>query len=1168
MKLEDLTPETLVTGITPGTAVKVVATMPHGPDAVTLVYSYGDNQLDQTVLTREDEPRLAIAEDTSYSFTADPEEFKLAAEAMRIRMAASFDPMPAINTSSLEPLPHQIQAVYGHMLARHTPLRFLLADDPGAGKTIMAGLYIKELKLRGDLNRCLIVAPGALVEQWQDELLEKFGLSFEILTRERAEAINDGTVFDHCPLLIARMDQVKRPPFIEQLQDASWDLAVVDEAHRMSARMSAGKVERTGRYRLGEVLSTTARHFLLMTATPHAGKEEDFQLFLRLLDRDRFEGGYDAKVHNRADTTGLMRRMVKEDLLTFEGKPLFPERRASTISYELSPPEQDLYEAVTDYVRHEMNQADKLKHAGDTRRGNTVGFALTILQRRLASSPQAILRSLERRRDRLDGRRREMQQALDNANGFGTEFTTDVGDPDDLDDQLPGAELEKLEDEVVDAATAARTIPELDKEIESLHGLVRQARDVFAAKVDRKWQELAALLDSEHIRDPRGEPRKLIVFTEHRDTLNYLVEQIRNRIGQDEAVVSIHGGMARDIRRTTTEVFTQDRRCRVLVATDAAGEGLNLQRANLMVNYDLPWNPNKIEQRFGRIHRIGQSEVCHLWNLVAPDTREGQVFQTLLAKVQQQQKAYEGRVFDVLGEAFQETPLRSLLMQAIRYGEQPEVRSRLEQVIDEQVGEGLAELLEERSAQHDKLADADVAELRRRMDEARARRLQPHYVRQFFLEAFARLRGRISERETGRYEVTRVPARVRDHFRGARPGRRLPERYVRVVFDRDLVRGTAERKPADLLAPGHPLLDAVVDIVTEDYGPLLREGTLLVDDTPAGADPQARPRLLVALLQEITDSADPPRTVSKRFDFVELDADGSGSTAGEARYLDYRAPQDEEYAAALGLAQEPWLQSGVEQLALSWSVQHTLPQHREEIESDVTANVRHVRKLVEERLTGQINHWDTRYLELTTREAEGKPVKESPDYARRTASELEKRLDARLLELDREQRLNTRSPLIAGAVLVVPRSTLDRMLGRPARPDRYADDTRETDERAVAAVLRAERLLGRDPEEMPHSNPGFDIRSRTADDRWVYLEVKGRRTGATAFWVTRTEALKGKNLAADFRLALVEVHPDGPDADRVRYTVDPFKDFNPGDFRLTGMEGDWAVEWARGGDPV
>ena len=484
-----------------------------------------------------------------------------------------------MHTSDLEPLPHQIQAVYGELLDR-TPLRFLLADDPGAGKTIMAGLYIKELMLRGDLERCLVVAPGGLVDQWQDELKEKFGLGFEQLTRQLADSQPDGQVFTRNPLLIARMDQLSRADDLRaHLDRADWDLVIVDEAHRMSAHYFGNELKKTKRYQLGELLGRHARHLLLMTATPHAGKEEDFQLFLALLDTDRFEGRFRDSVH-AVDTEGLMRRMVKEDLKTFDGTPLFPERRAYTVSYELSRGEQDLYEAVTQYVREEMNRADRLRQEGDKKRSFTVGFALTVLQRRLASSPEAILKSLERRRRRLERRRHEVRYGdhttadKDLARQLNELLGRDLPEEaEDLDD-LPSGEAEEVESEVADAATAAKTVAELDKEIAILTDLEELARRVRHQGTDKKWTELRGLLtDNQLITDTAGSVRKIIIYTEHRDTLDYLADRIRGLLGRPEAVPVIHGGIRREERRKAMELFAQDPGTRVLVATDAAGEG-------------------------------------------------------------------------------------------------------------------------------------------------------------------------------------------------------------------------------------------------------------------------------------------------------------------------------------------------------------------------------------------------------------------------------------------------------------------------------------------------------------------------------------------------------------------------------------------------------------------
>ncbi|MBU6346964.1 MAG: DEAD/DEAH box helicase, partial [Cyanobacteria bacterium REEB494] len=609
-----------------------------------------------------------------------------------INLAYLFDPLLAVHTSLVEPLPHQITAVYSEMLNRQ-PLRFLLADDPGAGKTIMAGLLIRELLIRGDLARCLIVCPGSLAVQWQDELHHKFHLHFQILTNERIEAAITGNALDEMNLVIARLDKLSRNDDLQKkLQHTDWDLVICDEAHKMSASFFGGEIRETKRYKLGKLLSTLTRHFLLMTATPHNGKEEDFQLFLALLDGDRFEGRFRDGVHV-SDTSDLMRRMVKEELLKFDGKPLFPERIAHTVSYPLSDQEALLYSKVTDYVREEFNRAEMLSNNG---RKGTVGFALTILQRRLASSPEAIYQSLKRRRERLAKRVRE-EQLLKRGKNLEVENGSII-DQEDIDDDLENSdstERESTIEEVVDQATAARTIAELEFEISQLKNLEDLANSVRLSGKDRKWEEFSHLLqDKAEMFDQGGYRRKIVVFTEHRDTLNYLKDKIANLLGNSETVVTIHGAMGREDRKKAEENFKQDKEVQVLLATDAAGEGINLQRAHLMVNYDLPWNPNRLEQRFGRIHRIGQTEVCHLWNLVAHETREGDVYRTLLEKLEAEQKALGGQVFDVLGKAIAGKELRELLIEAIRYGDRPEVKARLNEVVKEKLDQHrLRELL-------------------------------------------------------------------------------------------------------------------------------------------------------------------------------------------------------------------------------------------------------------------------------------------------------------------------------------------------------------------------------------------------------------------------------------------------------------------------------------------
>ena len=762
-RLEDIKNGAMVGGIAPNQPVEVVSVEWIGDQAINVVYRDPNSSVSETILYRDDEHRLELVQSGRlWSFDADGAMLRLATEANRIKLAHYFDPYLAIHTSLVEPLPHQITAVYGEMIPRQ-PLRFLLADDPGAGKTIMASLLMKELVARADLERCLVVAPGSLVEQWQDELGEKFGLEFDILSREMIETSRSGNPFNDRDFLIARLDVLARnEELLEKLERSNeWDLIICDEAHRMSASYTGGEVKYTKRYQAGQKLGQICRHFLLMTATPHNGKEEDFQLFMALLDGDRFEGKFRDGVHV-ADTEDMMRRLIKEELLRFDGRPLFPERKAYTVRYELSPKEAALYTAVTEYVREEMNRVLRFTET-DGKKRNNVGFALQILQRRLASSTAAIHQSLKRRRERLENELAEARLAAKGRKAsFGDEDKMVSEEVLDNFDEFGQDEVDELEELIVTGATSAETIEQLAIEVDTLKDLELMALNVLKTGEDTKWKQLNRILDDDLMVDSEGVRRKLIVFTEPKDTLLYLVDKVRARLGKPEAVEVIHGGVGREQRRKVIERFMQDKSLLVLIANDAAGEGVNLQRGHLMVNYDLPWNPNKIEQRFGRIHRIGQTEVCHLWNLVAADTREGAVYARLLEKLEVARAALGGRVYDVLGELFEGAPLRDLLFEAIQYGEQEDVKARLFKVIDGAVDqEHLLNLLKKRALTNDTLPEAQVAELRRVMEKAEAQRLQPHHIQSFFVEAFQHLGGRIKSREEGRWEVTHVPARVR-----------------------------------------------------------------------------------------------------------------------------------------------------------------------------------------------------------------------------------------------------------------------------------------------------------------------------------------------------------------------------------------------------------------------
>ncbi len=1145
--------------------VTVVSVQWFGSEALELTYKTSSGTVANELLYRQDEARLEIVEQgRPWSFDGDGALFRLVSEAQRIRLAHLFDPVLAVHTSVVEPLPHQITAVYESMLPRQ-PLRFLLADDPGAGKTIMAGLLIKELVARGDLERCLIVCPGSLAEQWQDELYRRFHLPFEILTNDRLEAARTGNWFLETNLVIARLDKLSRNEDVQQkLQapEADWDLVVCDEAHKLSATFFGGEIKYTKRYRLAQLLSGLTRHLLLMTATPHNGKEEDFQLFLALLDGDRFEGRFRDGVH-AADVSDLMRRMVKERLLKFDGKPLFPERIAYTVPYELSDEEAHLYAAVTDYVREEFNRADALANA---KRAGTVGFALTILQRRLASSPEAIYQSLRRRRERLESRLRELEVLQRGGKlAVGVGFTVPELDPDDVEDldDAPEQEVEDAEARILDQATAARSIAELKAEIETLKGLGKLALGVRRGGRDTKWRELASLFgdifttaglgrrlrETPHgagaIPPHRASPRqKLVLFTEHRDTLRYLQERITTLLGRQESVVVIHGSVGREERLAVQEAFRHDPDVQVLLATDAAGEGINLQRAHLMVNYDLPWNPNRLEQRFGRIHRIGQTEVCHLWNLVADDTREGDVYRRLLEKLEQAREALGGQVFDVLGKLeFEGRPLRELLLNAIRYGEQPEVRARLDTAVDQALDRGaLQDLLEERQLVHDAMDATRIQRVREEMERAEARRLQPHYIESFFCEAFQRLGGTAKQREARRYQVTHVPALIRGRDRVIGVGEPVLPRYERIAFEKPLV--APRGKPlAAFVCPGHPLLDAVIDITLERHRDLLKRGAVLVDER----DASTAPRVLFSIEHAIQDGSvtrtGERRVISKRVLYVELDADGEPRHLHYAPYLDYRPLTEEEPTvdALLERPESAWIDGDLEQKAQAYAVAHVVPEHLREVRDARLALIAKTEAAVKDRLTKEISFWDSRAEQLKLDEEAGKTgARLNSGEARRRADTLQIRLQKRLAELKRDAQISPRPPVVLGGLLVVPRGLVDAMAGRPAPSATVQPDHQLVAARARAVVMETERGLGFEPTDRELDKLGYDIESRVPVTGMLrFIEVKGRRSDAETVTVTRNEILYSLNKPDDFILAIVEFRDD--DTHRVHYVRRPFQ---------------------------
>jgi superfamily II DNA or RNA helicase len=1126
--LEDLKRGASVQGIIPGQAAEIVSLEWIGQQAVNVVYRVPGGSVAETTLYRDDEHRLSIeTAGRAWSFDGDGALLRLVTEANRIKLAHYFDPYLAIHTSLVDPLPHQITAVYGEMLPRQ-PLRFLLADDPGAGKTIMAGLLIKELIARSDLERCLVVAPGSLVEQWQDELGEKFSLEFDILSRDMVETSRSGNVFNDRNRLIARLDVLSRNEDLQEklAKSQEWDLIICDEAHRMSATYFGGDVKYTKRYQLGQLLGQVCRHLLLMSATPHNGKEEDFQLFMALLDGDRFEGRFRDGVHY-ADTADMMRRLTKEELLRFDGRPLFPERRAYTVKYELSPAEAALYTAVTEYVRTEMNRVQRFAEQ-DGKKRNNVGFALQILQRRLASSPAAIYQSLKRRRERLESDLAEARLAKKGskpeigAAGVAVEVLRNI-------EEYAQEEIDELEELISTGATTAETIEQLELEVHTLRGLESMALGVLQSGLDTKWTQLDRILDDELMRDAHGNRRKLIIFTEPKDTLHYLLDRVRSRIGRPEAVDVIHGGVTREERRKVVERFMQDRDMLVLIANDAAGEGVNLQRGHLMVNYDLPWNPNRIEQRFGRIHRIGQTEVCHLWNLVAADTREGEVYARLLDKLEAAREALGGRVYDVLGELFEGTALKDLLVEAIQYGEQEEVKARLMKVVDGAVDQAhLRELLERRALTNDTMPKARVHELRIEMERAEAQRLQPHHIQSFFVEAFQRMGGQIKRREEGRWEITHVPLSVRDRDRQIGSGAPVQKKYERICFEKSRIN---QQPVAAFVCPGHALLEAVISLTREQHDHLLKQGAVLVDDADLGTNVSALFLLEHSVQDGRPTSTGKPHIVSEKLQFAAVDRTGQATNAGIAPHLNLRPATPEEVALVADSLNETWLRADLERTIIRFATVELAQGHVQEVKARRLPEIAKVEQEVRARLKKEINYWDARAFELKAEERAGKKTRLSWQNAQRRAEELAERQKRRLELLEQERFISSQPPRVRGGMIVVPRGLMDAQAasanGLGAKPMGFSEDPaarREIELAAMAAVMAAEQRLGNVPTDVSAQKVGYDIASYDPKaDRMRFIEVKGRIDGADTVMITRQEVITSLHEPEKFILAVVQI---------------------------------------------
>jgi len=766
---------------------------------------HSKNHIDQ-LLRPEDLNKLEIFKDT-IDFSADPENSFFFVEATRFKYASLFDPLLAMNVSKIDPLPFQIEAVYGYVL-KQPRIRFLIADDPGAGKTIMAGLIIKELKLRRLARRILIVVPGHLKDQWRRELKEKFDEKFTVLDRFTFNAHYGENPWEKNEQVITSIDFAKQEDILPALSSVRWDLVIVDEAHKMAAYRYGPVVSKTQRYRLGEILSKTSDHLLFLTATPHKGDPENFRLFLDLLIQGFFASNemVEESLQNRDNP--LFIRRLKEDLKDFDGRPIFTRRFPSTIKFHLSDTEKDLYNEVSRYV---IEQYDKAL-ARDSRKG--AAFALVLLQRRMASSAYALLKSLERRKERLTkilkGEVKQRQEEVD------------LEELEDLEERQRWEKEKELE-----TVSFAKDSEELKQEISTLEKLIEKAKEIVKTENEVKLIELKRAIEEgfRKIKEMNGNP-KVLIFTESRDTLEYLVSKIKT---WGYRVIFIHGGMSIDERIKAEKIFRD--KTDVMVATEAAGEGINLQFCHIMINYDIPWNPNRLEQRMGRIHRYGQQKDVYIFNLVAEDTREGKVLTKLFDKLEEiRNKLGSDRVFDVIGDVFYGKNLYQLIIDAVTNAKtMDDILKELDIDPDEeyisQIKKALGESLATRFI--------DYTRIREMAEKAKEYRLIPEYVEEFFKRVFTKAGGRIRELKTGFIAIDSVPYEIRKIAESVDFKNRfgvVKKDYPKVTFDKDI----AFKNPdVEFISFGHPLLEALIQWVIDKFGEEVKKGTIFKD--PSGA---------------------------------------------------------------------------------------------------------------------------------------------------------------------------------------------------------------------------------------------------------------------------------------------------------------------------------------------
>ena len=1059
-------------------------------------------------------------------FRADANLVRLVAEAHRLRHAYLFNPIFATETSLIDPLPHQFIAVYEHLL-KHFPLRFLLADDAGAGKTIMTGLYIQELLLRRQVERVLIVPPAGLVGNWERELRVCFRLQFRILTRRDAADVNPFADAEN-RLAIVSLDTLRQERMQNQLFEAPpYDLVVFDEAHKLSASVeSDGTVKKSKRYQLAERIAAGSNGLLLLTATPHMGKDDAYYFLWRLLLPERLAGQRAfGRLTDEEKAKHLLRRM-KEEMITFDEKPIYPPRLSQTIAYPLKQgeiSEQSLYDEVTAYCEDYFDLAGQYNRMA-------AQMALMVLQRRLASSTYALWQSLIRREAKLQATLRELREGQLSAERM-EHAQVALTDLDISDTELDGEEVivdgqgeaEEI-DESLASATTARSIADLETEIAHVQHLTALAKQVYDLRAESKFEKLREAL-------AEYPDEKVLIFTEHRDTLKFVIGRLE-ALGFAGRVAQIHGGMNYNEREEQVECFRDPNGAQYLVATDAAGEGINLQFCWLMVNYDIPWNPARLEQRMGRIHRYKQKRTVVLLNLVAQDTREGRVLTVLLEKLEQMREELStDKVFDVIGQQFSEIPLTKLITQAVT---ENQTDATIETIRTQLTANNIGQQLE---AQQQLVACSEVKRLlvgvQRQRESSETLRVMPAYVRAFFEEVAEfggyRIDGAVEEIFT----LSTCPSAVH------RAMESYPQRLDgQLTFSRDLALPDGSDQPqAIFLHPGEPVFDSILKRFLEEAKAEGKRGAVYFD--PQTDEPYLYYLAGVSVVRQLDEKL---QVLDEVLLGVKQFSDGRCEQTPVHLLLDLtsESPTSSSISSEwLALAEdvEPINTFVVEQFGAP-----KVSGIRDELQSQLQTKRTQLKVSFTLRKSELLDQRRTLKNDLARGIPAAQTKLDNCEGELRALSAKREAAEARLIaEIENTQL----GPVTLYArAFVIPPSEIPPQTGR------------DTEAIALRTVIEYESADGAEVLDVsnPHLKKGFDLESKRPDGEVRYIEVKGR-TGVASVELTKNEWRQAANHQDRYWLYVV-YHCETPHP-QLRRCQDPFGNLiaeSTGDVRISASE--------------